>query len=177
MAYAQAGENLEALVSAHGKEVYGLLLAITRNPASAEELTQEVFIVALKKGMKPGGGMRFWLREVARRLAMNELRRKRPVILGEGTNLAELPGAGSRPPGLEENFDDELAALRKCLNELGDEDRGVLADRYEKSAPLASIAARCRQTQGYMKQRLFRLRKRLGECIRRRMLPGGVSSV
>ena len=108
--------------------------------------------------------------------AMNELRRKRPVILGEGTNLAELPGAGSRPPGLEENFDDELAALRKCLNELGDEDRGVLADRYEKSAPLASIAARCGQNVGYMKQRLFRLRKRLAECIRRRMLPGGMSS-
>ncbi len=173
---AHTGENLEALVNAHGKEVYGLLLAITRNSATAEELTQEVFVVALKKGMEPGKGMRFWLREVARRLAMNELRRKRPTTLGSEIDLAALPGASSGAPDIEGNFEDELAALRRCLSELGDEDRGVLADRYEKSEPLASIAARCSQTQGYMKQRLFRLRKRLAECIRRRLSPSGVAN-
>ncbi len=165
MAY--AGDNLEALVAAHGKEVYGLLLAITRNPSTAEELTQEVFVVALKKGVKPGKGMRLWLREVARRLAMNELRRKRPAVLGSEVDLTALPGAAAAAPS--ESFEEELAALRRCLGELGDGDRGVIADRYEKSEPLASIAARCGQTEGYMKQRLFRLRKRLADCVQKRL--------
>jgi len=172
---AHSGEDLEALVSAHGKEVYGMLLAITRNRATAEELTQEVFVVALKKNMRPGKGMRLWLREVARRLAMNELRRKRPAALGSDAELAALPAFGSPDPGGEPGFEEELAALRRCLAEVGEDDRSVLNDRYERNEPLASIAARCGQTEGYMKQRLFRLRRRLGECVRRRLAESGVA--
>jgi RNA polymerase sigma-70 factor (ECF subfamily) len=171
-----AGE-LESLVNAHAREVYGLLLAITRNPATAEELSQEVFVVALRKGMRPGAGMRLWLREVARRLAMNELRRKRPAALGGAAELAALPGAGGRAGPAEHDFEDELAALRRCMSELSDEDRGVLADRYEKNEPLASIAARLSQSEGYIKQRLFRMRRRLAECIRRRLAGSGVARV
>ncbi|MHC4914357.1 MAG: sigma-70 family RNA polymerase sigma factor [Planctomycetota bacterium] len=169
--------DLEALVNAHAREVYGLLLAITRNPATAEELTQEVFVVALRKGMRPGIGMRLWLREVARRLAMNELRRKRPSALGGDAELAALPAAGRAGGPAERDFEEELAALRKCMAELGNEDRGVLADRYERGEPLASIAARLSQTEGYIKQRLFRLRRRLAECIRRRLAQSGVARV
>ena len=169
----QAGGDLEALVGAHGREVYGLLLAVTRNSATAEELTQEVFVVALKRGMRAGAGMRLWLREVARRLAMNELRRRRPAALGGDAELAALSGgraAGREGPGFEE----ELAALRRCMAELPGDDRDVLAGRYEREEPLAGIAARVGQTEGYMKQRLFRLRRRLGECIARRLAGSGV---
>lgn len=164
--------DLEALISAHGREVYGLLLAITRNRAVAEELSQEVFLVALRKGMHPGPGMRLWLREVARRLAMNELRRKRPAALSPAD--VELAGPSRPETKPDIGFEEELAALRRCLAALAEEDRQVLASRYERAEPLASIAARCRQSVGYLKQRLYRLRKRLGACIRRRLAEGGV---
>jgi RNA polymerase sigma-70 factor (ECF subfamily) len=170
---ADAAGDLEALVGAHGREVYSLLLAVTRNASTAEELTQEVFLVAFKRGMRPGEGMRLWLREVARRLAMNELRRKRPSAVGSELDLAPLRSAD--PHGAGRGFEEELEALRKCLGELGEEDREVLADRYERSEPLASIAARRRQSQGYVKQRLFRLRGRLADCVRRRLAGSGVS--
>jgi len=169
-----AGGDLEALVGAHGREVYALLLAVTRNPATAEELTQEVFVVALKRGMQPGAGMRLWLREVARRLAMNELRRRRPTALGGDAELAALPGGRAAAPE-GPDFEEELAALRRCMAELGADDREVLADRYEREEPLASIAARFGQTEGYLKQRLFRLRRRLAECVSRRLAGSGVA--
>jgi len=168
MAHAHEDAGLEALVNAHSREVYGLLVALTGNPATAEELTQDVFLVALRKGMRPGPGMRLWLREVARRLAMNELRRKRP----EAMNLSEAQLAtGGEPP--RAGFEEELAALRRCLAELAETDRLLLAARYERQAPLEVVAGELAQSIGYLKQRLYRLRKRLAECVRRRMAESG----
>jgi DNA-directed RNA polymerase specialized sigma24 family protein len=93
---AEGSGNIEALVAEHYREVHGLLWVLTRNQHTADELAQEVFIVALKRGMAPGDGMRLWLRETARRLAMNELRRKRPAPL-EPKDLAALPGMDGGP--------------------------------------------------------------------------------
>jgi RNA polymerase sigma-70 factor (ECF subfamily) len=164
MAY--AASDLEALLSAHSREVHGLLMAITRNQALSEELTQEVFLVALKKQVRPGPGMRAWLRDVARKLALNELRRKRP----EALDLSAAEPAGSAPEaGPRASFEEELAALRRCLAELPDPDRKLLAGRYERQEPLEIAAANLSQTVGYLKQRLFRLRRRLAECVRRRL--------
>ena len=170
MAHVEANGGLEELVNAHSREVYGLLVAITGNPATAEELTQDVFLVALRKGMRPGPGMRLWLREVARRMAMNELRRKRP----EAMNLSEAQLAtGGEPP--HAGFEEELAALRRCLAELAEADRSLLAARYERQAPLEVVAGELAQSIGYLKQRLYRLRKRLAECVRRRMAESGAA--
>jgi len=172
MTYASA--DLEALISAHSREVHGLLMAITRNQAIAEELTQEVFLVALRKQMRPGPGMRLWLRDVAKKLALNELRRKRPEALD--FSGSEPPG-GSPEAAPRASFDEELAALRQCLAELAEPDRKLLASRYERQEPLEVAAAGFTQSVGYVKQRLFRLRKRLPDCVGRRLgaREGGVA--
>ena len=99
---------------------------------------------------------------------MNDLRRKRPVpMTAEDIDRAAAPA----PLGVEAEprFEDEAAALRRCLAELEDADRQVLAARYERSRPLANIAGETGQTVGYLKQRLMRLRRRLAVCIRKRM--------
>jgi RNA polymerase sigma-70 factor (ECF subfamily) len=157
---------LEALISAHSREVHGLLMAITRNQAVAEELTQEVFLVALKKQMQPGPGMRLWLRDVARKLALNELRRRRPETL----DLSGAEPPGNAPEAAPRaSFEEELSALRRCLAELAESDRKLLASRYERQEPLEVAAADFSQSVGYLKQRLFRLRKRLADCVGRRL--------
>jgi RNA polymerase sigma factor (sigma-70 family) len=162
---------VDALVTAHRTEVYSLLLALTRDPAAAEDLTQEVFLVAFRKQIKPGACMRAWLRETARNLAMNELRKKRPMTLtASAIELAAPPASSvSDGPG-EPRFDEEVSALGRCIAELVDADRQVLAARYERSASLAEIAGQVNQTIGYLKQRLMRLRRRLALCIRKRVL-------
>ncbi|MEI6233556.1 MAG: sigma-70 family RNA polymerase sigma factor [Planctomycetota bacterium] len=167
---AEASENIDALVNAHYREVHGLLCAITRNHATADELAQEVFIVAMKRGVAPGDGMRLWLRETARRLAMNELRRKRPKSL-EPDDLNALPGMSSQSSDSDSGeFDDELTALRSCMSELPEADRQLLADRYDAGTPIADIAARLGLSAEYVKLKLFRLRKTLGDRIRKRVV-------
>ena len=154
----------------HWKEVYSVLLVITRQPAVAEELAQDVFLLAIKKNMRPGPEMTRWFKAVARRLAMNELRRKRPSVV-DPSALQEVSGieAGPGSPSEDSAFEAELPALRECIKLLPESDRGVLAARYEHDISLAEIAASNGQSAGYMKQRLFRLRKKLEECIQQRM--------
>jgi RNA polymerase sigma-70 factor (ECF subfamily) len=166
---AESSGNIEALVRDHYREVHGLLWALTRNQHTADELTQEVFIVALKRGMAPGEGMRLWLRETARRLAMNEMRRKRPAPLVP-RDLAELPGLTVvAESGRVESFEDELTALRDCLADLPEADRELLSERYHSGTSIAELAEKTGTSVEYLKLKLFRLRKTLGERIKRKV--------
>jgi len=171
-------DDLNELVRAHWHEIFYMLVTLTRNAATAEDLTQEVFLVAYRKGMHSGPGLRFWLREVARRLAMNELRRKRPEPL-----LAdELERVLNASVAIEREipapaFEEQLSALRACLLGLSENDRSLLAARYEHNETLAMVAVQTQQTVGYLKQRLFRLRSRLAACIRQRMAANEMTDV
>ena len=51
---AKTRPGIEELSARHWRELHGMLLAITRNATLAEDLTQEVFVVALQKGMRAG---------------------------------------------------------------------------------------------------------------------------
>ena len=165
-----AGDPLEQLVRAHWRELRGLLAAMTGDLAMAEDLAQDVFCVALRKGMQPGPGARAWLRRTARYLALNAMRKSRPEPV-DPADLAEL--AGETVAEADDSFENRLAALRECLSELRAADREVLAAKYGRGQRLAALAQTCGQTEGYLKQRLLRLRRRLWFCIARRLsLPG-----
>jgi len=167
------------MVREHWHEIYGLLVVLTRNAATAEDLTQDVFVLACRKQIKSGPGIRFWLREAARRLAGNEVRRKRPQAF-EPLELERLMDTNLEIESLfpETEFAEKLGTLRICLQGLTEADRAVLHARYGESAPLTDIAAQAAQSVGYIKQRLFRLRQRLAECIKKRLkATTGVSHV
>jgi RNA polymerase sigma-70 factor (ECF subfamily) len=162
-------EFLEELVRTHWREVRGMLVAVTGNAATAEDLAQDVFVLALRKGLKPGAGMGGWLRKAARFLALNERRRRRPFTLEPDELIRLADETPAEPAEPAPRFEDELAALKRCLAELKESDRSLLAAKYGNGAALAGLALAERQSVGYIKQRLFRLRRRLGDCVRRRV--------
>lgn len=170
----QANADVETLVKLHWREVHSMLAAVTRSRSVADDLAQEVFLLAWRKGVGPGPGMRLWLREVARRLALNELRKRRPRPLAP-SDLEALAPAASAPRSGVEDFDERLDALRGCLAELDRPERELLAGRYTDGRRLAEIADAAGQSIGYVKQRLFRVRKRLAECVKRRTRASGVT--
>ena len=163
-------QYLEILVREHWQEVHSLLTAITRNTTIAEDLSQEVFLLAWRKNIQPGPGMRTWLRKVAKYLALNAMRKRRPLAL----DPAEVDRmVGPEAPADEAPFSDRLTALRSCLGELPEADSALLGAKYEHDESLATIAKTADQSVGYLKQRLFRLRRRLAECIKQRMIAVG----
>src|SRR3990172_4041020 len=76
-----AGRFVETLFAKHHREIYAYLLRMLRDPELAADLTQDAFIKAyraydtLEKGENP----RAWLYQIAHRVALDDLRRRRIV--------------------------------------------------------------------------------------------------
>jgi len=72
----------ETLFRLHQRAVYGWILRIVRNPASAEELTVESFwrIHRAHARFQPSRGFEAWARRIATRAALDWLRTKQPEI-------------------------------------------------------------------------------------------------
>lgn len=70
---------LEALMTRHAGRVYRLAYGITRNPADAEEVVQDVFLTVVRKGGSFEGqaALATWMYRVTMNAALNRRRGKR----------------------------------------------------------------------------------------------------
>ena len=75
-------EAFEALFRQFQAEVFGWIIRIVRNPATAEDLTVETFWRAHRAHAKfrPDGNFAGWLRRIATNVALDHLRRARPEL-------------------------------------------------------------------------------------------------
>jgi RNA polymerase sigma-70 factor, ECF subfamily len=71
----------EYLYRAHCRRVYGLCLRMSKNPAEAEDLTQQVFLQLFRKisTFRGESGFSTWLHRVTVNLVLMHLRRKKPA--------------------------------------------------------------------------------------------------
>jgi len=92
---AQRGDAaaFESLYQAHSRRVYALCLRMARNPAEAEDLTQEAFLQMYRKIQTFRGDASFstWLHRVTVNIVLMKLRRKKrtEVPLEEGAERDE----------------------------------------------------------------------------------------
>ncbi|MBM4031965.1 MAG: sigma-70 family RNA polymerase sigma factor [Planctomycetes bacterium] len=136
--------------------------------AEAEDLAQEVFLVAWRKRgeLRPSLPPGPWLRGIARNLARNARRRAQPVAFVGDAALEWLEGVYRRieaPPG--EQWADRLDALEACLAELDEADRLHLSLRYDGGCSYDEISARLKTSLESVKKRLYRARRRLADCV------------
>lgn len=73
----QSMPAFEALFDRHGPKIYRFILNKVKNPATAEELLQEVFLRVLRKhdGFRGEAKVTTWLFTIARNLSIDSLRR------------------------------------------------------------------------------------------------------
>ena len=85
---AQAGDRAAfgQLAERFQPTVYAVALARLRNPTEAQELTQEVFLHAMKKlpQLREPQAFAGWLRQITVRMAINRLTRARAAPEGRG---------------------------------------------------------------------------------------------
>ena len=85
-----AGAFVEQLFAKHHGEIYAYLLRMLRNPELAADLTQDAFVKAYRAydTLEKGENARAWLYQIAHRVALDDLRRKKIVrflpLTGEG---------------------------------------------------------------------------------------------
>jgi RNA polymerase sigma-70 factor, ECF subfamily len=148
--------ELEDVFRAHQRAVYAYFLRMLGNPFDAEELTQETFVRACTAALRFRGGssVKTWLFGIARRVLLENIRRRRGVALDEAP---EQPGPVEHP---EDRIDLERAFAR-----LSSADREVLmlvdVLRFmpNEAAAILGLSA------GNLRVRLHRARARMREIL------------
>jgi RNA polymerase sigma-70 factor, ECF subfamily len=135
-------DALRELYVRYAPPVHRHVLAIVRDEDEAEDVTQLVFLKlvgSVGSYDERRGDFTVWLLRVARNLAIDELRRRRPVLAGE---LHAPPDARS-----DDSRTDRAQALREALAALSDEQREVVVLRHVVGMGPREIAARLAKSE------------------------------
>ena len=149
----------------HFREIYRAALRLTRRPAEAEDLAQEVFLQAWKSfdRFERGTNCRAWLYRILWNVDHQRMRKKLPVTLGaEGEALlAETLAAEETTP--TEIRDEEVSA---ALGALSEEHRRILLLSDVEEFTYKEIANLLKVPIGTVMSRLSRARSALREKVR-----------
>jgi RNA polymerase sigma-70 factor (ECF subfamily) len=170
---AEAG--FESRCAAHRRALVAYLYAQCGDFHAAEDLAQEALLIASRKREHyfPEADFGAWLRAIARNVWMRERRagRRRP-LLAEGVAEELADDLFAAPAYAEPRWQAEKAALADCLGELDGEDRKLLRGHFSAARRYGELARRAGRTLAWVKVRMFRARRQLADCIRRKLGPG-----
>src|SRR4051794_30744041 len=137
------GEAMGELYDRYAARVYGHVRRMMRDRHDAEDITQLVFlklIRTLDRYDERTGDFCPWLLRVAHNLAIDELRRRRPVLVGDVF-------APAGPVG-DEAAMMRVDAVRGALAELSDDQREVVVLRQVVGLRPSEIADRMQRSEG-----------------------------
>jgi RNA polymerase sigma-70 factor (ECF subfamily) len=146
--------------------VHAIALSRLRNPAEAEELTQEVFLHGMRKLAQLRDPQCFagWLRQITVRMAINRLTRRGPFQGVESDVLDQAESAGPDP--LEEMVrSEQRQELWKGLDQLKAVDRATLVAFYIRGRSLKQMSREFETPVGTIKRRLHVARNRLRRAL------------
>ncbi len=153
------------LITRHQSDLYAYIFAIVRDWDDANDLFQSVCLVLWRKfdSFQPGSDFFAWARQTAKLEVRHFLSRKKmPNPISE-----ELLDALTKTT-LDAQCDGSelyLNALRACRAKLGDTDAELLQLRYIDDLSSSEIADRLERPQPSVCNSLFRIRRKLLECI------------
>lgn len=174
---------LEALMGRHAGRVYRLAYGITRNPADAEEVVQDVFLTVVRKGGSFEGQatLATWMYRVTMNAALNRRRGKRrelEVSLEEHLPTYTENGhrAGDRSDLLVDWSStpeewvlsgESRRVLENAIDSLPDHYRAVLVLRDVEELSNEEVASIVGDSLASVKSRLHRARMALREQLTR----------
>lgn len=167
---AQTGDRAAygELIERFRSTVYSIALARLRNPAEAEELTQEVFLHGMRKlpQLREVNCFAGWLRQITVRMAINRLTRRGPVQAAE-QEVLDQEEATTRGPLDNLIGDEQKAELYRGLERLKPMDRATLVAFYLQGRSLKQMSREFETPVGTIKRRLHVARNRLKKQLER----------
>ncbi len=155
LALASSGDRraLETLCRRNWRPVYRSVARYAADPAEAEDLTQEVFLRALRafpQFADTGVPYTAYLMRIAANLTRDRWRAGPGRVVPVG-NLPEQPAPGPGPDGLAV-ASDQRAALLRALDRLGPDQRAVLRLRILEGRTTAEVAALTHRSAAAVRQ-------------------------
>jgi RNA polymerase sigma-70 factor (ECF subfamily) len=167
------GSEFERLCAAQRRGLLSYVYALAGEYHLAEDLVQETMTIAHQKREHyfPEADFGAWLRAIARNVWMRERRvsARRRVGAQAVEDLADTLFSAEQYS--EDRWEPERKALRHCLEELNTADRGLIRGHFSGGQRYEELAAAAGRTLSWVKVRMFRARKALADCIRRRLTP------
>jgi RNA polymerase sigma-70 factor, ECF subfamily len=159
-----------ALFERYHDRIYGYVLHLVKNPAEAEDLTQDTFLRAYERRdtLRNPLAVRGWLYQIATHLSLDRLRQRRPQVSMDSEEGAArvAPIASGSPSGLEITERKETSAcVQRCLDFLPDNYRAVILLHEAHSLTAAKIADLLGVTVMTVKTRLHRARRKLQKIM------------
>lgn len=163
-----AHSKAEAFVRAHQEDVWRFLRALGCDAAEADDLTQETFLRVFRSSFeyRSAPEAAAYLRQGAKHLFLSSLRKRKRARMID--NLDDVDVAWAQFAG-EDGCRGRVEALKKCVESLPQRTRRALDLRYVHEASREEIARSLDLSDGGIKNLLERARKRLAECVERRM--------
>jgi RNA polymerase sigma factor (sigma-70 family) len=160
------------IVAACQNTVTAVALAITRDVAASEDIAQEAFFNAwqhLERLHSPDSFLP-WLRQIARNLARDHLRRHREQPLdGPNAELALAMAADPGPQPMHVLLDDEYeATAAELIAALPEESRETLLLFYREGQSSQQVAALLGITDAAVRKRLSRARQQVRDDLIKR---------
>jgi RNA polymerase sigma-70 factor (ECF subfamily) len=161
-------EAFAQLVASYQRRLFGLVLMMVREPAGAEEITQDAFLRAYthidayeeRRPFYP------WLATIAIRLAQNWLRSHGRTTRREGTALEQVKEPRTGAVALASLIADERSrSLWAAVAALPSGERTAVVLFYRDHLPVRDIARALGVTTGTIKTLLFRARRHLRQRL------------
>lgn len=152
------------LVQRYQGRLFGLVLMMVREPAGAEEVTQDAFVRAYANIHRYDDRRPFypWLAAIAVRLAQNWLRRHGRIVRREGSALELAAEPGARAAALTTLIANETTRqLWQAVTALPSGERTAVMLYYRDEMAVRDIALALGVTTGTIKTLLFRARRHL----------------
>ena len=169
MANPAPSEDFVRELTSSQRRLHAFILSLLPDPAAAEDILQNTNIVIWRKSAEYTSGTNFlaWACQIAKHQVLSHIRdrgRDKHVfdeVLVE--QLATRSTEGSEPvTGM-------MAHLASCLEECTEEQRQLIRERYEPGGSVKQMVARRKTTPNKMSIMLTRLRRRLLNCVRRKV--------
>lgn len=159
----------EELYGRYRQRITGFVLRLTRDPDRADDITQEVFISALRRLRESDRPivLRPWLYEIARNACIDEYRRSRRArevpIERDGVDgwLASL--ATAPPPEVAVESKQRLENLRGAFRGLSERHHKIIVLRELEGKSYSQIGDELGMSKIVVESTLFRARRRLTE--------------
>lgn len=167
-------DAIAPLYDQYGRFVYALALRILHEPATAEEITQEVFVRLWRSAasfQREKGTVQNWLLRIAHNLALNEIRRRqsRPVAAEafdwDGNNPRLTDTDRAIDPAAAIWLNERARTIRLALAQLPAPQRQAIELAFYGGLSQAEIAAALGDPLGTVKSRIRLGMQRLRELL------------
>jgi len=162
-----AGEQaaVRTLFARHHLRIFRFIMRKTGNEATAEELTNEVFLEIWRHAGKFEGRSKAstWMLSIAHNRTVSRLRRRSEAQLEEG--VAEAIADDADTPEISTSKRGKGEQIRACMERLTPDHRAIIDLVYYHEKSVSETSEILGIPEGTVKTRMFHARKKLGEIL------------